>query len=75
MSALCSVWIRSCRSEIMRKTATEKIHNPYCIVSFLYWEASGKKLLCEKCIFADDCEKYRIAKEFQNKHFPAGDCK
>lgn len=43
----------------------QKIYNPLCLVSFLYWEASGKTLLCEKCIFADKCEKYRAMQEFR----------
>lgn len=42
-----------------------EVYNPYCLVSFLYWETTGKTLACEKCIFADSCEKFRNAKEFQ----------
>ena len=42
----------------------KEIYSPYCLVSFLYYEANGKKLFCERCIFADQCEKYRAAKEF-----------
>lgn len=44
---------------------TEKIYNPYCLVSLLHYETTGKPLFCERCIFADQCEKYRAAKEFQ----------
>ena len=42
-----------------------KLWNPYCFVSFLHWEATGKKLLCEKCPLADRCEGYRAAKKFR----------
>ena len=52
----------------------KKIHKPYCLVSFLYYEANGKKLFCESCPLADRCEKYRAAKEFIGTS-QKGDCK
>lgn len=41
-----------------------KIYNPHCIVSYLYWEVSQKKLSCEKCPFMDcKCKECVVMKD------------
>lgn len=34
---------------------TEKIYNDYCLVNYLYWEISGKRLDCNNCPL--NCER------------------
>lgn len=38
----------------------DKTYNPYCLVSFCHYEATGKVLYCKDCIFEDcECKKVR----------------
>ena len=35
-------------------------YNPYCLVSFFHYKATGKVLYCKDCIFEDcECKKVR----------------
>lgn len=37
-----------------------KLYNPYCLVAFCYYEATGKTLYCKECVFEDcECKKVR----------------
>lgn len=38
----------------------KKTYNPYCLVSFLRWEATGKILHCTDCVIDCKCKKARV---------------
>ena len=41
----------------------DKIYNPYCLVNYFYYEATGKTLYCKDCIFEDcQCKRCRVNK-------------
>lgn len=38
----------------------DKIYNPHCIVNYFHYQATGKLLYCQKCVFKDcECKKVK----------------
>lgn len=37
----------------------KQTYNPYCLVAYVHWEATGKKLSCEDCPQKNCTQKVR----------------
>ena len=43
----------------------DELYCPRCLVNYLYWEATGKMLLCRNCPLREHCKEYQAALEFR----------